>query len=180
MYKLTIPGRRLLNEKTNEIYTVKEQTIAIEHSLVSISKWESTWRKPFLSNDKKTKEELQDYVRCMTLTQNVDPLTFICLTPHNYEEINKYINTDQTATTFGKNEEKPLKKEVITSELLYFWMINYNIPFECAKWHLSRLIALIRICQIKNQPSKQMSKNAILHQNAKLNAQRRALMHTKG
>ncbi len=179
MLKLTIPKRRLLNEKTNEIYTVKEQTIVLEHSLVSISKWESTWCKPFLSSEKKSLEEIRDYVRCMTLTQNVDPLTYFCLTADNFDEINKYINTEQTATTFRK-EEQAHKKEIITSELMYFWMINYGIPFECAKWHLSRLIALVRICQIKMQPSKQMGKNAILNQNAKLNAQRRSLLHTKG
>lgn len=174
MLRITIPAQELYDEKTNKILTVKETTLQLEHSLVSISKWESKWGKPFISDDNSnmSTEELVDYVRCMTITQNVDPKAYNYLTVENINEINQYINSPMTATTI-KQTTGGTKKEKVTSELIYYWMVANEIPFDCEKWHLNRLLTLIRICSIKNQPSKKMSKNEILSRNAKVNAARR-------
>lgn len=180
MYKLTIPKGEWFDEKTQEFITIDHPvTLALEHSLVSLSKWESKWKKPYLSFDEKTKEEQIDYIRCMTLTQNVDPQIYYCIPPIEYAKINAYINDPMTATTFGDQGKKG-GREIITSEIIYYWMTCYNIPFECQKWHLGRLIALVRVCAAKNAPQKQMSAKEIMNRNRALNQARRAKLHTKG
>lgn len=159
----------------------KDRTIALEHSLVSLSKWESKWHKPFLGKEEKTFEEKIDYVRCMTLTQNVESDLYYCLSPQNWREINEYIDDPATATTFKKTNEGPSRsREIITSELIYYWMIAYNIPTEFQKWHLNRLFTLIRICSIKNAPDKKRSRSDMLAERRALNASRRAKHHTRG
>ena len=179
MLTITIPEGELWDEKKEEFVYVKSQTIKLEHSLVSISKWESKWNIPFFSNKQKTYDQLIDYIECMTITQNVNPHTYLMLTKQNFEDINRYIEAPMTATTFF-NESTGSTREVITSELIYYWMIAANIPFECQKWHIKRLLTLIKICGIKNQPPKKMSRNAILQRNAALNAARRQRLNTKG
>ncbi len=185
MLQITIPAdvREEFDEEHNEfIYTIiaKEQTLQLEHSLVSLSKWESKWCKPFLSKHEKTNEELLDYIKYMTLTQNVKPEVYNRLTEENIDQINNYINAPMTATTFAKDNSKGSNREIITSELIYYWMIALNIPFECQKWHLNRLLTLVRVCNIKNTPPKKMSKRATASQYAQLNAARRKQMNTKG
>ena len=181
MLQVTVPKREFWDERKQEFVQFKGQALSLEHSLVSISKWESKWHKPFLGKDQKTKEEVIDYIRCMTLTQNVDPLTFECLTTDNIKIISDYISDSMTATWFPKSgSQGPVKGEIVTSELIYYWMVALNIPFECQKWHLNRLLTLVRICNEKNKPPKKMSKNAILKQNSALNAARRQRLHTKG
>lgn len=179
MLIITVPSVEMFDDKTNRFYKTKSQDLRLEHSLVSISKWEAKWQKPFLSKDDKTIEETLDYIRCMTLTQNVPPDVYTRLTESNIEEISKYINASMTATTFTNKNMKP-NREIITSEVIYYYMIAYNIPFECQKWHLNRLVTLINICNIKNQPAKSMSKRDIMARNKALNAQRKAQLHTKG
>lgn len=152
----------------------------LEHSLVSISKWESKWKKPFISKDKKTMEESIDYVRCMTVNPNVDPLIYENLTPSVFKKIEEYIDDPMTATWISSNEPKGYSRQIITSELIYYWMVAYQIPFECQKWHLNRLLMLIQVCDEKNKPPKKMNRNQILSRNAALNAARRAKMHSKG
>lgn len=180
MLTITIPARELFNEETCEFIYTDAHTIQLEHSLVSVSKWEMKWHKSFLSQRNKTEEELIDYIRCMTVTQNVPPEVYFGLTQENINEIKAYIQNPMTATTF--NEEKgPPNREVITNELIYYWMISLEIPVEFEKWHLNRLLTLIKVCSIKNDPKKKkMSKSAILHRNASLNAARRQAMGTKG
>lgn len=176
MLRITIPAQELYNEKENKIITTKETTLQLEHSLVSISKWEAKWKKPFISENgenNKTTEEVIDYIKCMTITQNVDPNIYNYLTVENIKEINAYIESPMTATTIKNEMSKGTKKEFITSELIYYWMVANEIPFDCEKWHLNRLLTLIRICSVKNQPPKKMSKSEILSRNAKLNAARR-------
>lgn len=180
MLKITVPRCELYDENKNEFITVNEQTLQLEHSLVSISKWESKWCKPFLSKDPKTVEQTVDYIRCMTLTQNVDNNVYKCITNDNLREINDYIDAPMTATWFSEDKSKAPSREVVTSEIIYYWMIALNIPFECQKWHFNRLLTLIRVCSIKNQPPKQMSKKELASRNAALNAARRKAMHTKG
>ena len=183
MLVITIPSQELFNEKNNEFYRSKEQTLTLEHSLVSLSKWESKWHKPFLSKDQKTAEEVKDYIRCMTLTQNVDPSIYNLLTVDNINEIEKYIDDPMTATWFNDhspNGNKPTNREVVTAEIIYYWMISFNIPIECQKWHLNRLLTLVRVCNIKNSTDKKMSKADTLKQNRALNAARRKALGTRG
>lgn len=179
MLKITIPAIEQYDEVKNEFITSKEQTLQLEHSLVSLSKWEAKWEKPFLSSGNKTSEESIDYIRCMTLTQNVDPSVYKFITSAIIDEVSKYIAAPMTATTFN-NEKKSHSKEIITSESIYYSMIAANIPFECQKWHLNRLITLIKVCGIKNSPPKKMSRSEILSRNKTLNEARRKALNTKG
>lgn len=180
MLKIDVPPVEVYDELTNTFLTSKPQTIQLEHSLVSLSKWESKWHKPFLSKEKKTVDETLDYIRCMTLTQNVDPLTYFGLTSEQIRQINDYIEDPMTATTFSKEEPHRPNREVITSEIIYYWMISLGIPFECQKWHLSRLLTLINVCNIKNKPPKKMSRKELAAQTRSLNSARRARLGTRG
>ena len=177
---ITIPAGELYDEQANEFYSIKEQHLVLEHSLVSISKWESKWHKPFLSKEQKTVEETLDYIRCMTLTQNVDPKSYLNLDNKAISEINEYIENPMTATTFSDIHNRGFSSETVTNELVYYWMIALNIPMECQKWHLNRLLTLIRVCSIKNTPPKKMNKSDYLHRRASLNAARRKAFNTRG
>lgn len=180
MLKITIPGGELFDESTNEFVYLKPQTIALEHSLVSLSKWESKWQKAFLTKSEKSYEESIDYIRCMTLTQNVDPMVYFRLTQKNLDQINEYISSPMTATKFFDDDKKENGREVVTAELIYYWMVALNIPFECQKWHLNRLFTLIKVCNIKNSPPKKRSKGEIARRNRALNEARRAKLNTRG
>ena len=179
MLKITIPAVEFFDEKTQTFFTTKSQTLQLEHSLVSLSKWESKWCKPFLSKQEKTTEETLDYIKCMTITQNVDPNVYNCLSSSNIKDINDYIDAPMTATTFSEAHNSG-PKETITSELIYYWMISLNIPMECQRWHINRLLTLIRVCSIKNAPPKKMGKRELMSRNASLNAARKKQFNTKG
>lgn len=180
MLEIVVPAAEYYDESSGEFVTLKETKLQLEHSLLSISKWEAKWKKPFLvSKPSKTATETIDYIRCMTLTKNVNPAVYSNLSKASVEEINRYIETDQTATTFSGQSERP-SRETITSEVIYYMMCAYGIPFECQKWHLSRLLALLKICQIKNSKPKKMSKRDIMAKNRSLNAARRKKFNTKG
>lgn len=180
MLQIKVPAIELWDERNNEFVETKEQTLQLEHSLVSLSKWESKWNKPFLTQKEKTFEETMDYIRCMTITQNVKPEVYGRLTNQNIVEINKYIEAPMTATTFSNDKRGGINGEQITAELIYYWMIALNIPFECQKWHLNRLITLIKVCNIKNSPQKKRSKRDVMSRNAALNAARRRQFNTNG
>lgn len=180
MLQITIPAVELFDETINEFVSTKEQTLQLEHSLVSLQKWESKWCKPFLSKREKNAEELLDYVKCMTITQNVDPNIYSFLTNENLKEINSYIEAPMTATTINEDKKAKSNREVVTAELIYYWMFSLNIPFECRKWHLNQLITLVKVCSIKNQPPKKTSKKDLLSRNAALNAARRKQFNTTG
>lgn len=179
MLRITIPACELWDEKNEVFISTKEQTLQLEHSLVSLSKWESKWHKPFLSTEEKTEEETIDYIRCMTITQNVNPEVYNFFTAENVEQINKYIEDPMTATTFSDGNQKP-SREIITSEIIYHWMVSFNIPFECQKWHLNKLLAFIKVCCNKNLPPKKMSKAEIMKQYSELNEIRKKQLNTKG
>jgi hypothetical protein len=168
------------DEKKREFVAPKTQTLQLEHSLVSLSKWESKWCKPFLSKADKTAEETLDYIKFMTITPNVKNEVYDHITRSNIQEINEYIAAPMTATTFTEDKRGKNNREIVTAELIYYWMIALNIPFECQKWHLNRLLTLIRVCNVKNTPPKKMSKRDIISRNAALNAARRKQMNTKG
>jgi len=182
MLRITIPATELWDEEKEEFITAaKEQTLQLEHSLVSLSKWESKWCKVFLNpREEKTYEETIDYIKCMTITQNVDSSIYERLTRSNIEAINNYIDSPMTATTFSNYNNKGKSKEIITSELIYYWMISFNIPMECQKWHLNRLLTLIRVCDIKNTPPKKMSRREVINRYSALNASRKKQMNTTG
>ena len=180
MLQITVPGEEMWDEIEQEFVYTKEQTLSFEHSLVSISKWEAKWHKPFLSKQPLTNAEVTDYVRCMCLTEGVDPKTFDCLSNEQIKTICDYIDEPMTATTINESNSGKRSNELVTSELIYYWMVALNIPFECQYWHLNRLLTLVRVCNIKNQPPKKMSKREILSRNAALNAARRKQMNTKG
>ena len=182
MLHITVPAQEFFDEETQEFRSSKEQTLVMEHSLISISKWEAKWKKSYFSEENKTTEEILDYFRCMTVTpQKVDPLVYRSLSKENIDAISAYINDPMTATTVRDTQKHFGKKEIITSEIVYYWMIAQQIPIEFEKWHINRLITLIKVCAIKNDPHpKKMNRGAIMRQNRELNKARRARLGTRG
>lgn len=179
MIDIIIPASEYFDEDKMEFINSKEQKITLEHSLIAISKWESKFEKPFLSSEKSAYEILE-YIKCMTLTQNVKPETYLHLTEQNINDIRAYIEAPMTATTFKEIKKRGGKKELVTAELIYYWMIAFNIPVEFQKWHLNRLLTLIEICARKNEPPKKMSRREISAQHKAINAANRARFNTKG
>ena len=180
MHEVVISPKEFYDPVQNLFYESKGGKFVIEHSLVSISKWESKWHVPFLSDKPKTLEQSIDYIRCMTVTQNVDPNLYRLIDQETMDEINAYIEDPMTATWFNSKDDKRPNKEVVTAELIYYWMIAFNIPMECQKWHLNRLLTLVRVCDIKSQPQKKMGRNATLNRNRSLNDIRRRALGTRG
>ena len=180
MLKLLVIGEEFYNEETQEFGSVGDVELELEHSLISLSKWESKYQKPFLSNEKKTSEEIFFYVESMIISPIYPNDLIVRLSNENIKTINEYIDSKQSATTFGSMPERKGRGEVITSELIYYWMVAFNIPFECEYWHLNRLFALIRICNIKNSKPKKMGRHEIASRNRELNAIRKAQYGTSG
>lgn len=187
MLEITIPKQELWDDVNEKFIDVKSQQLQLEHSLVSLSKWESKWKKPFLGKDKKTDEETIDYIRCMTITQNVNPDVYLFIPANAVKKIQDYIEDKMTATWFNEEEDapgtSPKRKETITSEIIYYWMIAQNIPMECQKWHLNRLLTLIRVCSIKNTPPPKKgtkNKKSSAAQRKALNEARRKQLNSKG
>ena len=180
MLQLVIPEMELYDDATNTFTTTKKEYLQLEHSLVSISKWEAKWGKAFLSKEPKTTEETIDYVKCMTINQNVNPDIYLRLPADIHAQIDSYINAKMTATCFSKTPDQPPSREVVTSELIYYWMIAHGIPFECQKWHLNRLVTLIKVCDLKSKPPKKQGRKEMLSERAALNAARKAKLNTNG
>ena len=180
MLRITIPAVELWDEQKQEFSMAKAAHLQLEHSLVSISKWESKWCKPFLLSGDKPIAETLDYVRCMTLTQNVPDDVYNRLTNANIQQIVSYIDAPMTAIRFSGKKEGKHPNEQITAETIYYRMITLGIPFECQKWHLNRLLALIDVCVTKSEPPKKMSKRELMKRNAALNAARRKKLNSKG
>lgn len=182
MLKLKVPGREWYDELREEFIVSKDTILMLEHSLLSISKWESKWKIPFLNERSNlTREQSIDYIRCMTINQGVDPFVYYSIGREQMDRINAYISDDQTATfiTRRKKNRVPVR-EPVTSELIYYWMVTYNIPFECQKWHLSRLLMLIDVCVFKSETPAKMTPNEIMKRNSALNKARCAARHTRG
>ena len=183
MLEITLPALENWDEQKEEFVTYKKElTLQFEHSLISLSKWESKHCKPFLGRYEKTDEEILDYIKCMTLTQNVKDEVYerLLRTPGAVDKIQAYIDAPMTATTIvdpggGKNSG-----EQITAELIYYWMIALQIPVEFQKWHLNRLLMLVKVCNIKNQPQKKMKPQDVNARNAALNAERLRKLNAKG
>ena len=180
MLTIIIAGDELFNEKDNTFETVNDVVLNLEHSLISLSKWESDYQIPFLSSEEKTSEEIFGYLKAMVLSLDMDPDVIYRCSQNDVDKIQKYIDSSQSATTFGIMPERRGPGEVITSELIYYWMVAFNIPFECQYWHLNRLFSLIRICNIKNSKPETMSRRDIAQRNHELNAKRKAELNTTG
>ncbi len=181
MLYITVPETELFDEQSSRFINVKRTKLQLEHSLVSLSKWEAKWQKVFLDRKiDKSHDEIIDYIRCMTLTQNVDPNVYKCLTTQNIEEIEKYIEEPMTATWFSKEKTSQPNSKPITNELIYYWMFTLNIHMDCQKWHLNRLLTLIRVCNEESNPSKKRSPKEVAADYARLNAERRKQWNTKG
>lgn len=180
MLTITIPGQELFDEVKMEFINTEDQTLDMEHSLVSLAAWESIWNKPFLSKEQKTREETISYMKCMTLTPNVDPDVYNYVSNDIIEKVNKYIEAPMTATVFSEDKTSKGKSETVTAEIIYYWMVSLTIPPEYRFWHLNQLITLIKVCSIKNSPPKNMSQADVMRENAARNAARRRKYNSRG
>lgn len=180
MLQIFIPGREFYNERTSEFINIKDTVLKLEHSLVSVSKWEEEFKKPFLTEQRKTEEETKYYVKCMTLNNNVNDLVYTMLTEEDMRKINDYISENRTATWFtNKDQQDTNVREQTTAELIYYWMILHHIPSEYQKWHLSKLMALIEICNVKSGPSQKMSEQETIEYYKRINEERRQARRRK-
>ncbi len=192
MLKVIILPTEHYDEDRNIFFKYPEQpvTLFLEHSLLSISKWEEKWHKPFLTDERLSTEETLDYIKCMivkSIPNQLDSKWLYNLDEKSLKSINDYIKDPMTATFFNEQANKnPKNKRIITNELIYYWMVSYQIPFSCEKWHINKLITLIKVCNAENEAaSKDNKKNSALSKNdiaarRALNAQRRAKLHSRG
>lgn len=180
MLRIVVPKDEWFNQEDQTFEIFDELELELEHSLISLSKWESKYKKPFLGPASKTPEEILNYVEAMIITPNYSKSIIFRFSQENIEQINDYIESTESATTFGTMPERKGRGEIITSELIYYWMVAFQIPFECQYWHLNRLFALIRICNIKNSKPKKVSRSELAQRNRELNEQRRAQFNTAG
>lgn len=172
--KITVPAVLLHDPKTDRLFRIRETTLVLEHSLVSLSKWEMKWHKPFLNNKEITQDQFIDYVRCMTLTQNVDPNVYYGLTAPILEQIRSYMDDPMTAAVIKDDPKERSSSKFVTSDLIYYWMVELQIPFECQKWHLNRLLTLIRITSIEKKPKKKETQQEAARRSHAINQARRA------
>lgn len=168
-------------DEENQVFIEPEfLKLRLEHSLLSVSKWESKWKKPFLTKKEKSEEEIMDYVKFMTLNPDISPDVYNRLSRNNVQDIKDYISDPMTATTFSEGEAARNNREVVTNEVIYHWMVTLNIPFECQEWHLNRLLTLVKVCNVKNAPPKKRSKGDIMRRNHALNKARRNQLNSRG
>lgn len=179
MLTITVPGEELFNSETLKFSYTETTVLELEHSLVSLSKWESRWNIPFLGKDKKTDEQIIDYIRTMLLSP-VDDSVLKRLSNDNYEQINAYINEKQTATWFREETNGPANREIITAEIIYYWMISLNVPIEFENWHINRLFTQIKVLNQKNQPKKKQNTQNAAAQRRALNEARQRQYNTSG
>src|SRR3954447_23059991 len=180
MLTIVVGDTEMFDDKQQKFVAQGGTQLELEHSLLSLSKWESEHEKPFLGKETKTPEEIISYIKAMTLTPNFPKDIFLHLSEENVNAINEYIDRKMTATWFAEQRSVPRTSEVVTSELIYYWMTAFNIPFECEKWHLNRLFTLIRICNVKQDKPKKMSRAEVARRNRELNEQRKKQLGTKG
>jgi hypothetical protein len=176
---IPLPKREYWDEANQRFVYIPQGELVLNHSLNSLRKWESIHHKPFLSREEKTKEEILDYIKCMTINEDVGPEVYEALSPAVLKRIQEYINDPMTATTIRRENQKR-NNEIITAEIIYYWMVALQITESYRKWHLNQLLTLILVCNIKNEPPKKQNKGDIMRNNAALNAARRKKFNTKG
>lgn len=180
MLRIFVKGKELFDETSQEFINVNDTVLELEHSLISVSKWESKWHKPFISSKNKTEEETFDYVRCMTMNKGVSPYVYLILSDENIKDIEDYINDSQTAL-YMNDDKKGGSQKVITNEIIYSWMIQFGIPVQFEKWHLNRLLTLIKVMDRRTSPpGKRMTKREIMQRNSEINKARRKKLNSKG
>jgi hypothetical protein len=180
MLTITVGATEIFDEETGTFGSHGGFELQLEHSLVSLSKWESIHEIPFLGPDQKTPEQLISYIECMVLTENPPGNFLDALSKENIDEVQTYIDRKMTATWFSEIEPQTKNREIITSELIYYWLTAFKIPFTCETWHLNRLFTLIRIASLKQDKPKKMSRAEIARRNRELNEQRKSQLGTKG
>lgn len=179
MLKILVPAVELFDDSVQEFVTQGDE-LELEHSLVAVSKWEAEFEKPFLGKTEKSTEEVIAYIKAMTLTPEVPEEVYLRLSQANLEVINAYIDRKMTATWFSDPPGAPQSREVITADLIYYWMTVFQIDWEAQHWHLNRLFTLIRVCNIKQAKPKKMSRSEIAERNRRLNAERKAQLGSTG
>lgn len=183
MLGITVPAVELFDERTSKFISIKEETLLLEHSLASLSKWESLHEKPFLGKEEKSNEETLSYIKCMTISPVNDLDVYKRLSAGNHKDVGDYIDLKMTATWFNESAESKPKGgtgEVVTAEIIYYWMVSLNVPLECQHWHLNRLLTLVKVINLKNAPPKKMGRRDAAAQRKALNEQNRAKMGTRG
>lgn len=179
MLRIKIVMAEGFDDNSGEFVETDAQVLDLEHSLVSLSKWESKYEIPFLSTESKSEEQVLDYIRMMNSGDDLPENVFSKFTFKDFDKINTYINARMSATWFNDKQHAG-GREIVTAELIYYWMIALGIPFECQTWHLNRLLTLVKVCNLKNQPKKKMTRAEAAQRNADLNAQRKAALGSKG
>ena len=180
MLRITVPAQEMWDEEKEEFVYGDEVTLELEHSLVSLSKWESKHHKAFLTKKEKTPEEHLDYIKCMTLTEDVPDEVYARLTQENIDQIVAYIEDPMSATYYFDDKKQTGSRDVMTAEYIYYCMFANGIPLDFENRHLNKLIAIIKMCGLKNSPPKKMSKSDIANRHRQINAANRAKYHTKG
>lgn len=181
MLTLSVKDREFWDESTEEFTFAKGGTLKLEHSLVSISKWEAKWHKSYFETESKTMEQMLSYIECMTINSDVPKSVYAALSPTDFKKIVDYIEDPMTATTIREDPKSKTKKsQFITSELIYYWMIQFGIPVEFEKWHINRLTTLIRVCSEENKPAKKVNPEDTARRYRELNKARKAKYHTRG
>ena len=179
MLEFTVPEYELFDDASGEFVTIREQHVKLEHSLRSVAEWEAKWHKPFLVREEHSEEESLDYIRCMLL-EDVDEDFLRYMPSWVFKKITDYMEDPYTATTISRRNQGGPNREIITAEVIYYWMVSANVPFECDQWNLNRLTMLLEVCAIKNAPPKKIGKNELRQRNSALNAARRAKLHSRG
>lgn len=180
MLKIIVGAEEFYDTETEEFISKNGVELELEHSLVSLSKWESIFEKPFLSSEEKTTDEVLAYIRYMNTSREIAPEVFKNLSEQNVKDVNAYLESKQTATWFNDKAPTARNQEVVTAELIYYWMISFNIPMECQYWHLNRLFTLIKVFNVKNAKPKKMSRARVAERNRTLNEQRKKQFGTSG
>lgn len=179
MLRLEVITEEGYDESSEQFVAASSRILELEHSLLSLSKWESKWCVPFLSTNSKTEEQTLDYIRMMYLRGEFPEDIWTKLEPKHYDQIREYIDAPMTATTFNDKKAKA-SREIVTAELIYYWMIALGIPFECQEWHLNKLLTLVKVCNIKNSPKQKMSAADSAQQRQQLNEERRRATGSRG
>lgn len=177
MLKLLIDSFDVWDDNSQEFITYDKKTICLEHSLLSVSKWESIYKKPFLNESEKSPQEVIDYFKCMLIDES-DSVYLNNISDKDVQKIQEYIEDPMTASWVSGDTSRD--RSVITSELIYYWMVSAQIPFETERWHLNRLLMLIRIFGEKTNPSRKKSRAQIIEEQRRLNNERRAKLGTNG